>query len=305
LERDWVDLSAEIVKAGVATLVPGGGLIAGMAADALEPEIDAVQRWRRSKREQRALASQMITWATGQRYGDADVEMGMRAAASILRDKAATWAQMAEDNLNGSAITRRVLNANRLSQRGLSPESRDVCTHAIALFYDRLLSRPALTELNRAALRIILERTQAPSPDTAEMERLREALRSRDAEESSRARQRCRLTVLQEKISQLEGAQSEFRWRTQRGSEAESPDTHLSRQNLVAARVALQSAAKLIADVDLRTTVLNFVVQDELQDLTLRFGTVEPVELSKTRQATIDAYVAAQNAVAQALRDLD
>ena len=69
--------------------------------------------------------------------------------------------------------------------------------------------------------------------------------------------------------------------------------------------MVLEARAEALAVPDLRAQVLAFVEQDEIEDWALRSYPSDSENYTGVRDATIEAYKVAQQAVGEALQRLD
>src|SRR5215217_8912681 len=100
MARDWVTLASAVLEEGVKALVPGAGIVIGLASTALEPEKGRLRDWREDKAQQKAFTESVQDYGRRHGFGDADVEDGIAAAAQVLRQKGASLELIAELNLN-------------------------------------------------------------------------------------------------------------------------------------------------------------------------------------------------------------
>lgn len=155
---DWVKLASAVLEEGVKALVPGGGVVVELVGTALEPEKARLRDWSVKKAQQKAFVESVQEFGRRNGFGDADVELGMAAAANVMRRFGASLDLIAELNLNPNLTAHRVLAKDPYSQQDLWPDARKVCRHAVEVFYTQFLrdNRPAL---DRAVQRVLLHRT--------------------------------------------------------------------------------------------------------------------------------------------------
>jgi hypothetical protein len=302
-EVDWLALATSVLGEGLKALLPGSAVVVGPAARALEPEL---RQWRQDKAERQAFARSVGTWAATKGYGEADIDLGMRAARDILGQRAASWEDIARSNLDARAIAAEVLANDPVPQQPLELEARDVCAETITRFYIRLLDKSGLGELSGASLQELLRRADSLEISFRQLRELIAELRDAKERETPAKRRRRQFLEVRDAISDLESAQSDFRWVTRPDSEFEDPASiRQARLRLVPARVALEARAMELSDPELRARVLAFVSADEAEDQALRSGSSDSGAFAAVRLATVQAYRDALNAVSEGLRLLD
>ncbi|MDN5796849.1 MAG: hypothetical protein L0H79_13980 [Intrasporangium sp.] len=143
-ERNWVELGAKVAAAGVQALIPGSAVVVGLADAALAKEKAQLEDWRRDRKRQKEYAAAVVTWARqqGPSYGQADIELGMKAAADVLSQRGASLDEIAAWGLVPETVAREVLDRDPVPQQGLSPQGRAVCAMATHIFYQRLITQP-------------------------------------------------------------------------------------------------------------------------------------------------------------------
>jgi hypothetical protein len=198
-----------------------------------------------------------------------------------------------------------VLSNDPTPQRKLSQDARDVCSHTVTEFYVQLLAKSGLRQLDGVALKELLLRSSSAEKSLRALREEVAALRLVAERETRNDYYRRLFREVQGSISDLETAQSDFRYLTEPNSKIrDAASLRGARQRLVSARVVLEAQAKELSDPELRARVLAFVLEDEKQDRILKHGASDNEEFEAVRSATIWAYSDAQNAVAEALRSL-
>ena len=156
--RDWVGVVGSLLEAGVSALAPGAGHLVAAAGQALEPDMNRLRQWRQDRAERERFLASVTMWADGRRVGEADVDLGLLAAADLLRQRGASLVRVAELNLDASSVAREVLDSSWHPQQALSAEAREVCAYAVQVFYQRLISENTQS-LQRAKDQVLLART--------------------------------------------------------------------------------------------------------------------------------------------------
>lgn len=306
-EVDWVALATSVAGEGINALVPGSGIAIDLASRAMEPQLTTLQQWRENRAEQAALAHSITDWATHKGYKTAEIENGMNAAKDILRQKGASWGDMANWNLDASRIAREVLSQDPVPQQNLGQTARDVCTRTVTVFYIQLLKKSELAPLIRASLGELLRRAEGTGISI-------DQLRDQTAQLQASAQRATREERLGQQLREirdvgiggLEMAESNFRTVTRPNSEFYTPaEIREARTQLVSARVILESRAKELTDAELRDVLLAYVAEDEKQDRALKGGSADIDTYNAVRSTTVEAYNNAQNSVAEALQRLN
>ena len=156
-KQNWVVLAAAVFEAGVSALVPRSDPLAALATEALEPEKNQLRRWREQRAEWDGFVASVTSWTEGRHAGDADIEIGLEAAADLLGKHGASMVRIAELNLDAEQIAQEVVAGDRRPREPMSEEVRD---YAVLVFYQRLIGQNR-EALDRAVQRMLLLRAES------------------------------------------------------------------------------------------------------------------------------------------------
>jgi hypothetical protein len=158
--RDWIELASGVLEEGVKAIVPGAAPALKVANMVLAPQKADLTQWRHDRAKQKAFAESVKRWGAGRKFGDADMEDGMRAAASILKKNGADLDLMAQLNLDPDRIAKHVLSADPYPQQRLEQDAQEVCAYSVATFYLRYIRERGESGLNQAVFRELLARSE-------------------------------------------------------------------------------------------------------------------------------------------------
>ncbi len=179
-DRNWVELGAKVLTAGVAAAVPGSAVVAALAVAALGNQKAQLEGWFRNRQRAEEYAAAVKTWSQHQRpsYGDATIEIGMAAAADILLHKGAALSEIAAWGLDPTRITSEVMARDTTGAGGLPAGERAVCAMAVRFFYERLVYQGP-PELEVWVRRELLERSRETQVSLDHLDSAVEALPDR------------------------------------------------------------------------------------------------------------------------------